>query len=280
MPYTAEINRQSPGCFVFLLDQSGSMSDLLGGSSKSKAQVVADAMNRLLSNLIVQCSKNEGVRDYFAVSVLGYGRNFGPALGGKLAGMAQMPISMIDANPTRIDERSRKVDDGAGGIIDQRIRFQVWLDPQADGGTPMCQALDAAFSVCSQWITDHPNGYPPIVINLTDSEATDGDARVPAQRLKSLSSSDGNVLLFNLHLSSIEGAPIVFPSTPASLPDAFAQTLFEMSSVLPDAMVAAATSLELASTTGSRGFVFNADLPALVQFLDIGTRPANVLALR
>jgi hypothetical protein len=53
-----------------------------------------------------------------------------------------------------------------------------------------------------------------------------------------------------------------------------------MSSVLPDSMIAAARSLELPSMNGSRGFVFNADLPALVQFLDIGTRPSNMLALR
>jgi len=61
---------------------------------------------------------------------------------------------MIDASPARIEERMKKVDDGAGGLVDQRIRFQVWIDPVADGGTPMCQALDAAYSICAQWITD------------------------------------------------------------------------------------------------------------------------------
>jgi hypothetical protein len=280
MPYSAEINRQNPGYFVFLLDRSGSMGDPLDGTQKAKASVVADVMNRLLSNLIVQCSKNEGVRNYFSVSVFGYGGQFGPAFSGSLAGMAQVPISMVDAAPVRIEERTKKVDDGAGGLVDQKFRFQVWVDPVSDGGTPMCQALDAAYSVCSQWIGERPDAYPPIVLNLTDGEATDGDPVIGARRLTSLASSDGNVLLFNLHLSSVAGDPIFFPSSPGGLPDAFAQQLFEMSSVLPDAMVTAAQSLQFPATAGSRGFVFNADMPALVQFLDIGTRPSNLLALR
>jgi hypothetical protein len=280
MAYTAEINRQNPGCIVFLIDRSGSMSDSLGGTPKSKADAVADAMNRLLSNIVVQCSKNEGVRDYFYISVIGYGGQFGPAFSGALAGMAQLPISMVDASPARIEQRTKKVDDGAGGLVDQQVRFQVWIDPVADGGTPMCQALDAAHSICSQWISERPNGYPPIVINLTDGEATDGEPTIGAQRVMSLASADGNVLLFNLHLSSNPAAPTVFPPTEAGLPDEFARQLFNMSSVLPDAMLAAARSLELTAGGGSRGFIFNADMPALVQFLDIGTRPSNMPALR
>jgi hypothetical protein len=280
MPYSAEINRQNPGCIVFVLDRSGSMADPLGGTAKAKAQIVADAMNRLLSNIVIQCSKNEGVRDYFYVSVLGYGAQFGPAFSAALAGMAQVPISMVESNPARIETRTKKVDDGVGGLVDQQVRFQVWIDPVAEGGTPMCQALDAAYSICSQWISERPDGYPPIVINLTDGEATDGEPTIGARRLTSLAGNDGNVLLFNLHLSEIAAAPIVFPSTDAGLPDAFAKQLFDMSSILPDGMVAAAKSLELAAGPGSRGFVFNADMPALVQFLDIGTRPSNLLALR
>ncbi|MCY0933311.1 hypothetical protein [Streptomyces sp. H34-S4] len=30
MPYTAEISRTNPGCFIFLVDQSASMSDPIG----------------------------------------------------------------------------------------------------------------------------------------------------------------------------------------------------------------------------------------------------------
>ena len=61
-------------CFVFLLDQSASMQDPIGGGEgQRKCDVVADALNRLLSELTIKCAKEEGVRDYFSVSVIGYG---------------------------------------------------------------------------------------------------------------------------------------------------------------------------------------------------------------
>ena len=71
--YSAEISRANPTCFVFLLDQSRSMEDRIGGEdgAQSKEDVVADAINRLLQELAIKCAKEEGVRDYFYVSVIG-----------------------------------------------------------------------------------------------------------------------------------------------------------------------------------------------------------------
>ena len=71
MPYIAEISRGNPSCFLFLIDQSGSMRDPFGvDPSKRKADGVADAINRLLQNLAIKCAKMEGVRDYYHVGVL------------------------------------------------------------------------------------------------------------------------------------------------------------------------------------------------------------------
>ena len=66
MSYTAEISRSNPSCFLFLIDQSGSMADPFGGpGGKRKADGVADVVNRLLQNLVIKCAKSEGVRDYY-----------------------------------------------------------------------------------------------------------------------------------------------------------------------------------------------------------------------
>ena len=52
VPYMAEISRTNPSCFIFLVDQSASMVDPIGGEVRvSKADVVADALNRLLTEL-------------------------------------------------------------------------------------------------------------------------------------------------------------------------------------------------------------------------------------
>src|SRR5262245_16740764 len=61
--YQAEISRQNPACLVFLIDQSGSMDEPIGGGTgEKKKQVVADAINRLLYNTVLRCSKEDGVR--------------------------------------------------------------------------------------------------------------------------------------------------------------------------------------------------------------------------
>lgn len=278
MPYQAEISRNNPSCFLFLIDQSGSMSDPFGGgeSGKKKADAVADVINKLLQNLVIKCAKNDGVRDYYSVGVIGYGASVSSAFAGSLASQDLLPISHIANSPARIDERIKKVDDGAGGLVDQTIKFPIWFDPVANGGTPMCQALSQAKMIVQDWITQHPSCFPPIVINITDGEATDGNPSYAANEIKSLASSDGNVLLFNVHLSSQKANPIEFPDSDSGLPDEFARLLFTMSSILPTHIQNAAKQEGYHISEASRGFVFNADIVSLIRFLDIGTRPSNL----
>jgi len=234
MPYQAEVSRSNPSMFLFLLDQSGSMSDKFGGGGGRKDEKVADAINGLLYNLTIKCAKSEGVRDYYHVGVIGYGSKVGSAFGGTLSGRELAPISAIADAPESIEERTKKVEDGAGGLVDHKIRFPIWFKPVANGGTPMCQAMRDSQKVINQWLSQHPDCFPPIVINITDGEATDGDPLLPAQQLRELQSSDGQVLLFNVHLSSVGGAPFEFPDSELELPDQYAKQLFNMSSVLPE----------------------------------------------
>jgi hypothetical protein len=125
MPYSAEISRTNPSCFLFLIDQSGSMDDSFGAgeTGRSKADSVADAINRLLQNLVIKCAKEEGIRDYYYVGVIGYGEMVGSAFNGPLIGRELVPISEVGNLPARVEERTKKVDDGAGGLVEQRIRF-------------------------------------------------------------------------------------------------------------------------------------------------------------
>lgn len=277
MPYSAEISRTNPSCFLFLVDQSGSMEDGWAGEpGKQKADGLATIINRLLQNLVLKCAKSEGVRDYYHVGVIGYGSSVGPAFGGALAGKELAPISAIANLPARIEERTKKVDDGAGGLVEQSIKFPVWFDPVAKGGTPMGAALGQARKVLTTWLADHPQGFPPIVINITDGESTDGDPSAAAAALRDLHTDDGNVILFNLHLSSQQAAPVQFPCSDSGLPDKWAKLLFQLSSPLPEFMGRIASQEGFPIGDGARGFAFNADMVTVIQFLDIGTRPNNL----
>lgn len=277
MAYSAEISRVNPTCFIFLIDQSASMNDPIGGEvPQRKAEVVADAVNRLLTELSVKCAKEEGVRDYFHVAVIGYGQAVGSAFTGSLSGRDIVPLSEVAEHPGRLEERTKKVPDGAGGLVDTTTTFPVWLDPMGTGGTPMCRALGYAQSLVEKWLVEHPGCFPPIVLNLTDGQSTDGDPSSVASTIQTQASADGPVLLFNLHVSEAGASAITFPDSDTNLPDNYSRALFGMSSLLPPHMRSYATEQGFRTSDNTRGFVYNADITSVVQFLDIGTRATDL----
>ena len=86
----------------------------------------------------------------------------------------------------------------------------------------------------------------------------------------------GTRLLYSCHVSSARGAKIEYPSQANVLPDNFAKSLFGISSTLPESFLRTAKQLGINAEEGARGFVFNGDAASVVQFFDIGTRPANL----
>jgi hypothetical protein len=270
--YSAQITRANPTCLILLLDQSGSMADPFGGDAVArKADFVADVVNHTLHDLVIRCTKTEEVRNYYYVAVIGYGRSVGSALGGVLGHRLLTPIAEIAEYPLRVETRLKRVPDGAGSVIEMPVRFPVWLHPQADGGTPMCQAFTEAKRVVEQWLEDHPRGFPPTVLHLTDGESGDGDPSTLGQEIMSLGTDDGQALIFNCHVSARRGSKIEYPLNASRLPDGFARTLFEISSPLPLNFLAAAKQLGVQAEEGSRGFILNADPSSVVQFYEIGT---------
>ena len=278
MPYAAEISRAAPSCFLFVVDQSGSMEDGFAGadSGRSKAQELADVINRLLQTLVTRCAQGEDVHDYFEIGAIGYGEAVGHALRGPLAGRDFVPISEIAFNPALLEQRTRKIPDGDGGFLDESYQFPVWLDPVHTGGTPMCEALRRTKAALDGWIAAHPHSYPPTVVHITDGESTDGEPFEVASSIRTLTTADGPVSLFNLHLSSSSARPVTFPSTESDLQDPFARILFDMSSLLPARLRHEALSEGYPVTDSSRGFAFNADLAETIRFIDIGTRVTGV----
>jgi hypothetical protein len=276
--YQAEISRKSPLLFVFLVDQSTSMEDPFGGSKseQSKAAGLADVVNSALHNMVAKATNGENIKNYFYLSVIGYGSDVSSGLSGALSGKQMVTIEDLGKNPLRIEDRKRKVSDGAGQLVELAFKMPIWVDPLAQGSTPMRKAFQQAKNIIESWILDHPEGFPPILINVTDGEANDGDPEEIAEDIKQIQTDDGNVLVLNVHLSSSRATPIQFPSLIDGLPDDFARMLYRMSSPLPPAMLAEAKNEGFSIGDGSKGFIFNSDAVSLVQFLNIGTRPANL----
>jgi hypothetical protein len=273
MAYTGEISRDHPTCFLFVIDQSGSMEERMG-SGRSKADFVADVLNKTLSTLVINCTKADGVRSYFDIGVIAYGgAGVTAGFGGTLGGGLIQPISKIAERPLRVEERAKKTDDGAGGIIDQKIKFPVWFDATSSGGTPMCAALTKAAEAAVEWCDSHSASYPPTILHVTDGQSTDGNPEHIADGLRQISTQDGTCLLFNLHVTTSEGREILFPSGEQGLSDEYSRMLFRMSNELPGHVSRFATDKGYTVGDGARGFIFNGDPKCIVDFFEIGTRP-------
>jgi len=279
MPYDAEISRRNPTAFFFVIDQSYSMSEVVGGAQNSKSAMLATVVNRLLNELFLRAQKGDEVWDYFDIALISYGNDkhgptlVGSAFGGPLAGRAIVPISEVADYPIRIEKRKKKDTDATGALIEVEVEFPIWLEPEFVGGTPMADAMSYAYNIVADWVIKHPESFPPVVIHVTDGEPNDGkDPRPAAEAIRGLATNDGNVLMFTLHLSKEDGGATVFPSDPTRL-NVFGQMLFEMSSVMPQKwQVMAVEKMQVPITVNSRAFVFNANIEKMIQFLEIGTR--------
>jgi hypothetical protein len=273
MAYTAEISRDNPTCILFVVDQSASMSDKMA-TGKSKAEFVADALNRTIYTMITNCTKADGVRNYFEIGVIGYGGNgTSNGLKGQLGAKPVNPITELAEYPLHVESRTQLLDDGAGGILEKSIKFPVWFEAVASGGTPMTAALTRCAEILVDWCDAHPNSYPPTVLHLTDGESTDGDPQHVASAVQQISTKDGTALLLNVHISTAVGEAVQFPSSSVGLANNYAVQLFNMSSELPAHIAAIARDKGYAVSEGSRGFIFNADPKDIVNFFEIGTRP-------
>jgi hypothetical protein len=282
MSYEQEHSRLNPAYFIFLLDQSGSMIDPIGGGGgKKKEEAVAENLNAWIENMILNCSAAEGVRNYMDASVIGYCTDengeaiIEPVLGGPLAGRERVSITELADNVAREEDRITHIfDDDTGKMLEIPYKYKVWVEPKSCFGAPMCSALLKAYELAEAWIAEHSDSFPPIVINFSGGESTDAAPHEDAKSLRSLSTDDGNVLLFNCCMSKEESAEVLYPSTAAELPlelEPNAQTLFDISSEFPENLMRIGTALGFELSPGARGMAFNADAVGIIKFLDSGS---------
>jgi len=246
-----------------------------GGDSKSR--FVADVLNKTLYNLVTRCTQSDGCRHYFDVGVIGYGANgAGIGFGGDLAGSFLHGLPAIETSPLRIEDRVKKIPDGAGGVVEQATKFPVWFEAVSDGGTPMCEAMRKTAELLVDWCDSHAASYPPTVIHVTDGQSTDGDPEPIASQLRQISTSDGPTLLFNLHIDARASAPVIFPANESVLPDEHSRKLFRMSSPFPPHLKNAALERGYSTDEQTRFFGYKAGYEAIIDFFEIGTRASQL----
>lgn len=277
MKYQKQWGSSHPGCIIFLLDQSGSMEGQFSGSQigsgRRKIDMVSTVLNNLLNELITTNTVGEVVKPRADIAVLAYGNGVYSALSGELKKKDFVSLETLKDNPLRIEQRKRQDVDEADSIVTINVNFPIWVDPQITGGTPMCAALRRARDLATQWVVAHPDNYPPVVIHVTDGDSGDGDPTQSAKELRDIRTSDGNVLLFNCHITDINIAPVEFISNSNEAPsDRSAQLMFSISSEIPESAcknIASRSGKVLPE--GARGFIFNGDANSVKQMFTFAT---------
>ena len=86
----------------------------------------------------------------------------------------QIKNPSTDASKRRVSGQALERGSNDGLVGDPTVNGAT-LEVIANGGTPMCHALGMATSLLQSWTSQHANSFPPVVINISDGEATDGD---------------------------------------------------------------------------------------------------------
>lgn len=281
--YSARITRANPTAFVFLIDHSGSMEEKMtfGTSIMTKADAVAMVTNMLIRELINRCRREEGVLDYFHIAAIGYSANEATMLLGKGDNFTK-PSELANRKcRKRSFTRERIMPDGRQLITNDELKY--WIEPKAEGSTPMRSALERALLLTGRWCKRAANAqsYPPTIFNITDGEASDGDHELltsVAEQIKSLRTEDGNALLININLSCGEGnGTVLFPCTPDELPQSrYTRMLYEMSSVMPEQYNESIVAIKGHDAAPPfRGMSFNTSVADMINMLNVGSRSIN-----
>lgn len=257
--------QKTPGHLVFLIDQSTSMK-VKDANGKTRAEKVVEAVQSAVIDCVNGCISGTNVKNRFFLTIIGYGGEPTPSVTTIKEDWAKNLIPELQAIKTN------------GG---------TFIPAEALGWTPMAEAFDLAKECLENWLeacqekVDDGSylGIPaPVVINITDGEPCDGSstakdrAEAAAKDLLSLCGTDGNVTLFNLHISD-EGIEIVFPGDKNVLngcPEG--ELLFDMSSDMSSDMADAAKERGIEGVcAGSKCMAVNAKGATITTLISFGS---------
>lgn len=271
-PNSKQWSSATPGYIIFLVDQSGSMQESYT-EGKTRAEFTSLVINSTINELINTNMDGEKVKDRVFISMIGYGGSSSLAVDD----IRSDYLSSFADNPLKIDNIKKKISDGAGGLVEIDVQMPVFIEPKANGLTPMADALSFAKELIEGWLQKKPDNPAPIIINISDGLPYTGDSIDSAmnnaisisKQIMNINSSDGNPLIFNCHLG--EGQTQSFNEKEGELSDEQAKFLFNISSEIPDSYRVAAAKHDFIIKDKSRVFVSNAKPEMFIKLINFGS---------
>lgn len=282
--YTQAITRKHRSVFILLIDRSASMQErvCMGNRLLSKAQALTIIANNFLRELIDRCRRTDTLRDYYDIAVMGYGDDKVEML---LGHDQLIPITKLAERPTIQHRMCFEIKQEDGNFVSVGQQMPIWFEPKAEGNTPMYEAMLKAKQLVAEWCAKDENrqSFPPIVLNISDGEITDGSRKEwidITTQLRREATLDGNALLLNIHLSADNNvSSLIFP-TQEELRGANKQALLmaETSSLMPPVFNEDICSMKQANTKPPFiGMGYNAHLIELISAINIGSRSGPAL---
>lgn len=260
----------TPGLLIILVDQSGSMMKPYYGED-SRTQYAAKAVNRVINTIIQKNFSGKQPKNRCFITVIGYDV--------EVKKLASGFLQKLEENPLRIEEVTKKVPDGAGGLVEVKVKMPIWIEPiDKDRWTNMTGAFQMAKETVEAWMADKPENPAPVIINISDgrpyydkkeiSECERETIEV-VNEIKAIDTNDGKIQIFNAMLG--DGEKVIFPTSIEGLASDEAKFLYEISTEIPEAYRGAAEKNELNFEAGARGAIYNADAEHLVKLIDFGS---------
>ena len=260
---------ETPGCVIFLIDQSSSM------ALDKKANNAANAIQSSILDYLVWSIRGEDIRNKVYIAVIGYG----------------------GANGTKVIKQGW-IGDWAMDLLVAKENDSCIIPAEADGLTSMTEMAEAftlAKDILDAFVQDRvSNNFgiaAPLVFNITGGMSTElgkqttamngetaEEAYQAAKALVNTKTSDGNVQLMNVYISN-DKSEVACPSESLFVNgDEVSELLFDISSTLTRRTLVYAYSLWGKSEfnylqDGSKGFVAYARNKTISRFIRLCCSP-------
>ncbi len=222
------ISEIHPTAIVFVIDQSCSMArgtDLDNVDYDYISDLVAQSVNAQILSFLEKCISEDGtVSHLYDIAVIGYGNNVSPAWNGDLSNEAfHSPMELMSH------------------VKDKDNQFR-WVDAKDSDTRGRCDlAFEYVYNLLADWTSKEENhfSYPPTVIHISDGEVKrdyQESFLLSAEKLKSLHTENGNVIVWNIGYLPVRFKEHVFLSgeeLPALIRFPGGLVLYEASSYLP-----------------------------------------------
>jgi hypothetical protein len=181
MAYQQQISQAKPGFIGLVIDDSGSMGDFMPGTTIPKCKYVENYFGHIFNDLLTRSTEVAGtqslIKKRYYLYIVKYGSD--PQVWGE----GEMDI-----------ETAAKLFANSGNSLELGGNL---------GGTDAATALEVMYTHLQQVLASGQfmNSYPPMIFHLSDGESAT-DATECAERIKQLSTNDGNVLMVNAYIGT------------------------------------------------------------------------------